>query len=150
MFKPKDPEEQARRNAEKAALEANRQTQKAAAQAERERQAFMQTPVGRARAAFEAGAVLFQYAHDIESQEAVIVAMVGSHTTRRSTDPTEILNAVAREGWSLVNASFVFREQGSQSRDKFLSSGQNIAVKGTTVGYYVFERRESLRLDPAA
>jgi hypothetical protein len=134
VFKSKDPQEQARRDADKAA-----------AQAERERQAFLGTPVGRARAAFDRGDVLFQYTHDVESQDAVIVAMVGSATTRRSSDPTEILNAVAHEGWSLVTASFVFREQGSQSRDKFLSSGQNIAVKGTTLGYYVFERRESLR-----
>jgi hypothetical protein len=146
MFKPKDPEEQQRRDAEKAAALAKREAEKAVARAERERQAFLQTPVGQARAAFEAGDQLFQYAHDVESQDAVIVAMIGSTTSRRSSDPSDILNAVAREGWSLVNASFVFREQGSQSRDKFLSSGQNIAVKGTTIGYYVFERSESLRV----
>jgi hypothetical protein len=147
VFKPKDPEERARRDAERAAVAAKREADKASAQAERERQAFLATPVGRAREAFERGDLLFQYAHDVESQDAVVIAMVGSTTTRRSTDPSEILNAVAREGWSLVNASFVFREQGSQSRDKFLSSGQNIAVKGTTIGYYVFERRDSLRAD---
>jgi hypothetical protein len=47
---------------------------------------------------------------------------------------------VAREGWELVTGSFVFREQGQQSRDKFMSSGQNVAIKGTTVGYYLFRR----------
>jgi hypothetical protein len=145
MFKAKDPEEKARRDAEKAAAHARRQAEREAAQTERERQAFLRTPVGQARQAFESGDLLFQYAHDVESQEAVIVAMIGSTTMRQSADPSAILNAVAREGWSLVNASFVFREQGSQSRDKFLSSGQNIAVKGTTVGYYVFERDEKLR-----
>ena len=38
-----------------------------------------ETPVGQARAAFERGDELFQYAHDVESQDAVIVAMVGEH-----------------------------------------------------------------------
>jgi len=39
----------------------------------------------------------------------------------------------------------VFVEQGQQSRDKFLASGQNVAIKGTTVGYYLFSRREANR-----
>jgi hypothetical protein len=48
----------------------------------------------------------------------------------------------------LVNGSFVlFRagpvEQGQESRDKLLASGQNLAIKGTTVGYYLFKRRSS-------
>jgi hypothetical protein len=42
-----------------------------------------------------------------------------------------------------LNGSFVFVEEGSQSRDKFMSSGQNVAVKGTTVGYYLFRRSEA-------
>ncbi len=67
--------------------------------------------------------------------------MVGTTTTHKSSDPSEVLNAVAAEGWELVNGSFIFREQGQQSRDKFGSSGQNIATKGTTVGYYLFRRR---------
>ena len=41
-----------------------------------------------------------------------------------------------------MNGSFVFVHEGSQSRDKFMSSGQNLAVKGTTVGYYLFRRCE--------
>ena len=77
------------------------------------------------------------------TQRAVIVAMVGSAASKRTTDPAVILNAVAREGWDLVTASFVFVAEGEQSRDKFLSSGQNVAVKGRTMGYYVFRRRPS-------
>jgi hypothetical protein len=66
--------------------------------------------------------------------------MVGSTTTKTATDPSEILNAVCGQGWELVNGSFVFVEEGAQSRDKFMSSGQNVAVKGKTVGYYLFRR----------
>lgn len=59
---------------------------------------------------------MFQYSIDVMSQKAVIVAMVG------------------------VNGSFVFVEQGQESRDKFMSSGQNVAIKGEVVGYYLFKR----------
>jgi hypothetical protein len=46
-----------------------------------------------------------------------------------------------------VNGSFVFAEQGQQSRDKFMSSGQNVAVKGVVVGYYLFKRSETNRVN---
>lgn len=134
--------EKAERETEKERQRAEKDLQKAERQAQREHEAFLGTPVGQARTAFERGDHLFQYAHDVESQNAVIVSMVGSTTNRTSSDPTEILNAVAQEGWELVNGSFIFREQGQQSRDKFMSSGQNVAIKGTTVGYYLFRRAE--------
>jgi hypothetical protein len=117
------------------------------AEADRERQwqAFLRSPAGQARAAFERGDHVFQYAIDVMSQQAVIASMVGSTTTRKTTDPVAVLNSVCREGWELVNGSFVFLEQGQQSRDKFMSSGQNVAIKGTTVGYYLFKRCEPNR-----
>jgi hypothetical protein len=107
---------------------------------EKARQAFFATPAGQARAAFERGDQVFQCDFDVMSQRAIIVAMVGSMTAKTTSDPVDILNSVCREGWELVNGSFVFCEQGQQSRDKFLSSGQNVAIKGTTVGYYLFKR----------
>lgn len=76
------------------------------------------------------------------SQKGIIVSMVGSTTTKKANDPTAILNAICCEGWDLVNGSFVFVEQGQQSRDKFMASGQNVAIKGSTVGYYLFRRCE--------
>jgi hypothetical protein len=98
--------------------------------------------------AFEAGDHVFQYEIDVMSQQAIIVAMVGSTTSKKTSDPTAILNSVCLEGWELVNGSFVFVEQGQQSRDKFLASGQNVAIKGTTVGYYLFKRCEPNRRPP--
>lgn len=115
---------------------------------EKARQAFYRTPAGRARVAFERGDYLFQYEANVMRQEAIIVAMVGSRTSKKTTDPVDVLNSVCREGWELVNGSFVFVEQGQQSRDKFMSSGQNVAVKGATVGYYLFKRNEAHRAEP--
>jgi hypothetical protein len=77
------------------------------------------------------------------NQQAIIVAMVGSKTRSRTVDPTAVLNAVCHEGWELVTGDFPFVMTGQQSRDKFLSSGQNVAVAGTVMGYYLFKRCES-------
>lgn len=112
---------------------------------EKTKQEFFRTPAGQARVAYESGDHVFQYSFDVMSQQAIIVAMVGSRTSKRTSDPVAVLNSVCHEGWELVNGSFVFVEEGSQSRDKFMSSGQNVAIKGTTVGYYLFRRCEANR-----
>lgn len=119
-------------------------------EATRKRLLFFDTPAGRARAAFERGDQVFQYSANVMLQKAIIVAMVGSNTSRRTADPSEILNSVCNEGWDLVSGSFVFVETGQQSRDKFLASGQNVAVSGATIGYYLFRRAEGNKLDTAA
>jgi hypothetical protein len=107
------------------------------------RKAFFATPPGQARQAYDDRDPVFQYSIDVMHQQAIIVPMVGSTTSKQTADPSAILNAVCHEGWELVNGSFVFIEQGQQSRDKFLASGQNVAIKGTVVGYYVFKRCEA-------
>ena len=145
MFKSKSPEEQAEKAAKRQHEQAAREERRRQEQAAKERAAFLASPIGRAQTAYERGDKVFQYAHDVASQQAVIIAMVGSTTTKQSADPSDVLNAVCQQGWDLVNGSFVFVEEGSQSRDKFMSSGQNVAVKGTTVGYYLFRRCDENR-----
>lgn len=141
----KNPEKEAARAVERGER-AKRQTQE---QERKDREAFLRTPVGLAQIAFARGDHVFQYAHNVMSQEAIIVAMVGSTTRATSADPSVILNAVCREGWEIVSGSFVFVEQGQQSRDKFMSSGQNVAIQGATVGYYLFRRCPENRQEPA-
>ncbi|GAB2988304.1 hypothetical protein LWP59_08795 [Amycolatopsis acidiphila] len=109
---------------------------------ERERAAFERSPAGRARAGFARGDQVFQYVIDVMNQKAVIVAMVGGTTTKQTSDPVAVLNSVCQEGRELVNGSFVFVEQGQESRDKFMSSGQNVAIKGEVMGYYLLKRCE--------
>ncbi|MFJ3798244.1 hypothetical protein ACIPSJ_18405 [Streptomyces sp. NPDC090088] len=141
----KSPEQQAQTAAEKERKRQEAEAKQRAERLERERQAFLATPVGQARQCFERGDLVYQCSIDVMSQQAIIVAMVGSATTQRTADAVVVLNAVCREGWELVNGSFVFVEQGQQSRDKFMSSGQNVAIKGETVGYYLFKRCEENR-----
>ena len=144
--KTAEQKEADRRRKDAARAEAARA--KEAQERERMRLAFLATPVGQARTALEAGNDVFQASFDVMSQEAIIVAMVGSTTKKKANDPTAILNAICREGWELVNGSFVFVEEGQQSRDKFMSSGQNVATKGRTFGYYLFRRCETNRREP--
>lgn len=120
---------------------------KQAEQRERLRQAFFASPAGQARAAFERGDRLFQFVIDVKETKAVVIPMGGATTTATTTDPVAILNSVCNEGWELVNGSFVFHELGSESRDKFLASGQNVAVRGTIVGYYLFRRSEESQVE---
>src|SRR5438132_13216970 len=119
--KTQEEKESSRREAEE---------RKQADQIKKQWEAFYKTPQGQARLAFERGDHVFQYEIAVMNQKAIIVAMVGSTTSHKTVDPTWVLNSVCREGWELVNGSFVFVEQGQQSRDKFMASGQNIAVKG--------------------
>jgi hypothetical protein len=144
LLKKKTPEELAAEAQRKEAQRREAEAQQARELAERERRAFEGSPAGRARAAHKRGDQIFQFSMDVMNQQAVIIPMAGGTTSRKTSDPSEILNSVAREGWDLVNGSFVFVEQGQESRDKFMSSGQNVAIKGETVGYYLFRRFEAV------
>jgi hypothetical protein len=147
VLKRKTVEEKEAKRLEKEAAQAKADQEKKAKERERLRRAFLETPVGQARTAFEEGDEVFQASFDVVSQEAIIVVMVGSATKKKANDPTAILNAICREGWELVNGSFVFVEEGQQSRDKFMTSGQNVATKGRTLGYYLFKRCEPNKRD---
>ncbi|MFE3017105.1 hypothetical protein [Streptomyces sp. NPDC059256] len=148
LISKKTPEQQAQAVAEKERKQQVAEEKRRANQLERERQAFMSTPVGQARQSFERGDLVYQCSIDVMSQQAIIIKMVGSTTAQSTNDPVVVLNAVCREGWELVNGSFVFVEQEQLSRDKFMSSGQNVAIKGRTVGYYLFKRSDENRCKP--
>lgn len=147
LVRRKTDEEKAQAAAERARVETERAERKRTAEIEAARQAFYRTPAGQARVAFDRGDQVFQYSQNVMSQQAIIVAMVGSRTAAQTADPSVILNSVCNEGWELITGSFVFVEQGQQSRDKFMSSGQNVAVKGMTVGYYLFRRHGQNKRD---
>jgi hypothetical protein len=97
------------------------------------KESFFDSQPGKARVAFEAGHELFQCSIDVMNEHLKL-----------TTNPVDILNAVCREGWELVNGSFVFHHEQSLSRAKYLSAGQPISV-GTTFGYYLFRRAEQNR-----
>jgi len=140
LFTKKTPEEEAAEAERKERERQESEQRKKAERREAARTAFFASPAGRARIGYDRGDHVFQYRIDVQNQQAIIVPMMGSTTSQKTSDPVDILNSVCREGWELVSGSFVFIEMGSESRDKFASSGQNIAVKGRTDGYYLFRR----------
>ena len=137
------PDEKAARERQRAEQGRQRVGEQEAAARKKTREDFFRSPAGEARIAYETGAHVFQFPLDVLKTQAVVVAMVGAYAKpTATTDPSAILNSVCNEGWELVNGSFVFVELGSESRDKFWTSGQQIAVKGSIIGYYLFKRCE--------
>lgn len=134
IFNRLTPEEQAAADAEKTRVKAEKQT-------ERDRQAFEASPQGQARAAYHRGDLVLQTSFEVGSQQAVVAVMMAAFSVGKSSDPSVILNAIAGEGWDLVNGSVVFVTTGQESRDKFLASGQQVAIAGATIGYYLWRRR---------
>jgi hypothetical protein len=106
-----------------------KQREKQLKSAEAAKEAFFQTPAGRARLAYKRGHRLFQYELEInELSPTVIPGPIGG-PARETTDPVDILNAVTVEGWKLVTGKFIHSE-----------------IRGGAVGCYLFKRSQKRRL----
>jgi hypothetical protein len=66
----------------------------------------------------------------------------------QSLDANPVLNAVSREGWELITASFVTARQDARG-EKQHSSDSNGAVPDRTIGYYLFRRCQANQRQPA-
>lgn len=126
----RDPEQvAAKEDRERAELARQKQTE-----FERTWQGFWNSPPGVARRAFKNGDHAFQYALDVHDQAAIMTAMVGSSTRIVKLDPSAVLNAVCREGWELVNGSFLA-----------IRPEDNFAMGDRLMGYYLLKRCEKNR-----
>ena len=109
-----------------------------------------------AKNAYDAGETVFQYMSVISSARGEVVPMAGAFTTdeRGPTKgglgkalggryvPTPI-GAIEREGWTLIDAGYVYRQTHAESRDKFLASGQEEAYSGQILGVFTFRRADA-------
>lgn len=110
-------------------------------------EATPQTALQRAETEFAAGAPFLQIALDV------------GESARRSTGPgsssgqvyesmagpkwaigVDVLGAIETIGWRLEHMNSVFVPTHETSRDKFLSSGQDVGVFGKVVAIYLFRR----------
>jgi len=106
-----------------------KQREKQLKSAEAAKEAFFQTPAGKARLSYKRGHRLFQYELEInELSPTVIPGPIGA-PARETTDPVDVLNAVTAEGWKLVSGKFIHSE-----------------VRGGAVGCYLFKRSQKRRL----
>lgn len=76
-----------------------------------QREAFFQSPAGRARLAFERGQHLFQYELEIDQVTPTLIPGPLGAPPRVTQDPVDILNSVVVEGWKLVDGRFFYAEQ---------------------------------------
>jgi hypothetical protein len=97
-----------------------------------------------AREAFAKGDEVLHLALPL-NQQSGRVGPGGGYTSSNRSNASDDLNRVVREGWALLTASVVFVPNSQVSRDKFLTSGQQLAFNGEVVGYYVFTRDETKR-----
>lgn len=128
------------------------------------REAWLKTPAGQANVAYGNGDKLFQFVDCIEATTGVVRSMMtayakssdgsyhrtseglfgmGAISTESWSESKSELEKIETEGWHLVHAGYAFQEMGSESRDKFLGSGQNVAVSGRVIGIYIFRRVEN-------
>jgi hypothetical protein len=111
-----------------------------------EKAAFDASPPGQARIAKLVGQRFFQTIIPIENVDRTMLAKASHDMQTRVKDTSDIvgalLTAIEAEGWEFVEAGYVFRQTGGASRDKFLASGQQIAVMGETLGVYLFRARD--------
>jgi hypothetical protein len=113
--------------------------EKAAQKRQRE---FEKSPLGRARAAFSKGDLVFQVGLPLESLDGAVLLAI-RFANRYASDPSAILNGICREGWELVSSSVVFAQSKQQMQQ--VSTTSQVAVTGQTTGYYVFRRCEANR-----
>jgi hypothetical protein len=99
-----------------------RAEQKRAAEVEARKQAFFDTPAGRARLSYGQKHRLFQFELQLAMPSPLLIPGVEGTAPQWTSDPVDILNSVISEGWKLVAGTYVYVE-----------------MRGP-VGYYLFKR----------
>ncbi len=133
----KTPEEQA----EKARQKQEEAQQRAQAE-------WLASPVGKATTAYERNQGFFQIELDLNQVTRSAGFTGGSTFTydgfgvkqHRGAGHADVLSQIEAVGWRLEHANWVHIMTGQVSRDKFLSSGQEVGIMGVTVGVYLFRR----------
>jgi len=125
--------------AEEAEDLAQLQTELAQEREQREEGAFLKTWAGQAREARAAGQTVFQMDVPLSKTRGKAIPMIGA--LANSTAPSNsshVIQEIESQGWRLEHVGYVYRLTGSDSRDKFMMSGQQEAYSGELVGIYLF------------
>ncbi|MFL6239068.1 MAG: DUF2510 domain-containing protein [Actinomycetes bacterium] len=138
-------EAKAGRESAKAQAKADREAAANQAKAQREaaqkEQAFRSSPVGQALTAKEQQQGLFEM-QLVVGQSQRDSTIWGGNNTNWSKDKklnhAGTLAAIEAVGWKLEHVGYIFQITSESSRDKFLATGQQVAVSGQTIGIYLF------------
>jgi len=127
--------------AEKDQARESKNRQQEEKEAARRRKEWLSTPIGQAASAHENGAGFFEIEIELgASNRDVSFGTSDQGKYKRNSVHTGILSEIESVGWRLEHAAYYFMTTGESSRDKFLASGQFVAVKGKTMGVYLFRR----------
>jgi hypothetical protein len=135
------------KTAEEKAMDAQARTARQAdEQANRAREAYLATPIGQAVTAKEQGQGFFEIQLKVGSSQRDSTIFGGNNTAYSQTKTQThagTLAAIEAAGWHLENVGYVFIVTSESSRDKFMASGQQVAVSGETIGIYLFRNVDS-------
>ena len=111
------------------------------------------TPAQVARQASENGQKVFQFIEVVTETKGNVAPGFGIFITDETGDlrldkargaagkaKLPAIEAIEDEGWALLDIGYVFQMTETHSRDKFLASGQQLAVSGRVLGIYTFRR----------
>lgn len=62
------------------------------------------------------------------------------HPSVEHSARSDLLSRIEDAGWSLHTAQYLHVQLGEESREKWMSSGEQVAIKGKIVGMYLFRR----------
>jgi hypothetical protein len=99
--------------------------------------AFDSSPVGQAIAARKEGAGFFEVQLVVEVRRGR-VSWTGNVDRKATGTHTGTLAEIEAAGWKLEHVGYIFQITGEQTRNQLLTSGQQVAVSGQTVGIYLF------------
>jgi hypothetical protein len=141
LFKSEDPEQRAARETTK-----RREREEQASRQEAE--SFKSSPLGQAVSAKVAGDGFFQVEleHSRISRNFMEFGMdYDAHGVSQKKHPTraDLLSEIEKVGWRLEHVNHVWVQKGAISRDKFLSSGQEVGVTGEVIGIYLFRATDA-------
>ncbi len=122
-----------------------------AARVQQERDAFARSPIGQATAAKEQGQGFFEIQLTVGASQRDSTIWGGNNfaiAKKNTLSHAGTLAGIEAVGWRLEHVGYVFMVTGESSRDKFLSTGQQTAVSGETVGLYLFRNTDVVPAPP--
>jgi len=136
VFKSAEEREAERQQREDALAEEAR-----AADEKRKRAAFLASPVGQATVAKEEGHPFFEIQLEVGGHSGS-AGWGSAEGQRTASSSASALAEIEKVGWRLEHASYYFMVTGESSTKHVLVSGDETAVRGITIGVYLFRNTE--------
>ena len=159
LFKTKQEKADAKVAKAKAAAEADDAKREAAVRKEFEQADAMHVDVRKhAKAAYSAGLNVYQYMAVLSAAKGTVAPMMGAFVQDEQGFTSGALGKlvggrplfgpiehIESAGWRLVDTGYIYQQTHSESRDKLLASGQQVANTGRIVAVYTFRRTNEVQ-----